>query len=493
MIRGWIDFKMTETMKRAQKNNYWRTQSVLLLLLVTFQATHTFGQKGNPEQPNIIFIMADDLGYGDIGVYGQSILKTPNIDRLATGGMRFTQAYAGGSVCTPSRSVFMTGLHGGHTVARDNVPHYDTYLEEEHVTLAQVLKSTGYATGGVGKWSLGDAGTVGRATNKGFDMWLGYLNQDHAHYYYPDYLDYNDTILGLPGNTLLRDHYSHDVLTNGALNFIRSSADQPFFLYVAYTVPHYAAPEEDEHGLTVPSTAAFDGNQWPTSAKKYATMLDKLDADVGRITDLIQALDLAENTLIVFTSDNGGHSTTYKPFNTNGPLRGYKRDLTEGGIRVPFIAYWPGHIPDGVVNEEVIAFQDMLPTFAALAGAKAPENCDGISVVNALLGNAQEEHHEQLYWEYGHCRARFDQAVRLGNWKGIRLGKDSRIALYDLSNDVSESLNVAEKNPDVVRQIARIMNAEHVPNERYPVGERYDGSAIWQNESPFSMDKRKGN
>ena len=272
--------------------------------------------------PNIIFIMADDLGYGDLGCYGQKLIKTPNIDRLATEGIRFTQAYAGGSVCTPSRSVLMTGLHAGHTVARDNVPHYPTYLEDDDVTVAEVLSEAGYRCGGLGKWSLGDAGTAGRATNQGFNSWFGYLNQDHAHYYWPEYLDDDEDRVEFANNTDLRSHYSHDVMTEHALDFIQESKDKPFFYYAAYTLPHFSSKEEDKDGLAIPSTDPYTDRDWEEKAKKYAAMIDRLDRDVGRIVAQVERLGLSKKTLIIFTSDNGGHSTVAKRFNTSGPLRG---------------------------------------------------------------------------------------------------------------------------------------------------------------------------
>ena len=455
---------------------------LLLIIFPCFVILNPNYLKGQqlPEKPNIIFIMADDLGYGDPGVYGQNKIQTPNIDKLADAGIRFTQAYAGGPVCTSSRSVLMTGLHGGHTPARDNIPHYHTYLQEEDVTIAEVLKQAGYRTGGVGKWSLGDAGTVGSATNQGFDIWLGYLNQDHAHYYYPEYLDFNESKLELADNTLLRQHYSHDILTNTALHFIRNASVNPFFLYVAYTLPHFSAESEDEHGLTVPSVEPYQDTNWNPKAKKYAAMVHMLDRDIGRIVELINELQLEENTLIIFTSDNGGHSNIWEDFDTNGPLRGYKRDLTEGGIRVPFIASWPGTIPAGQVNDEVIAFQDMLPTFAQLAGTDCPENVDGIPVTEALMNQNISGVRKYLYWDYGHTRDRFDQAVRIGDWKGIRLGAGSDIQLYNLAEDISESDNLADKHPDVVHKIKQVMEEGYKPSDRYPVGQKYDGSPIWQ-------------
>lgn len=465
----------------------------LIVLLFAASATYNFGQPAGPGKPNIIFIMADDMGYGDPGCYGQQLLETPNIDRMADEGMRFTQAYAGGPVCTPSRSVLMTGLHNGHTPARDNIPHYATYLDEEDTTVAEILQAEGYRTGGVGKWSLGDEGTAGRATNKGFDMWLGYLNQDHAHYYYTEYLDYNEGRLELPGNTITREYYSHNLLTNGALNFIRHSADHPFFLYVAYTLPHFASTMEDEHGLTVPSTDPYTDRPWPEKAKKYAAMIQMLDRDVGAIVDLVDFLGLKENTLIIFTSDNGGHSTVWEAFDTNGPLRGYKRDLTEGGIRVPLIARWPGTVSEGATSDEIIAFQDMMPTLAELAGADIPLQTDGISLVPVLTGHRQTQQHQYLYWDYGHCRDRYDQAVRMGKWKGIRQGINGRMQLYDLNEDISELNDLAEKHPDIIQQIEKIMKQAAVPDKRYEVGKIYTGGPIWTKQGILlnTVDKQQ--
>lgn len=441
---------------------------------------HSTASTGRP--PNIVFIMADDLGYGDPGCYGQKLLNTPNIDRLAAEGIRFTQAYAGGPVCTPSRCVLMTGLHNGHTAARDNIPHYHTYLQDEDVTVAEVLKKAGYRCGGVGKWSLGDAGTVGRATNQGFDMWFGYLNQDHAHYYYTEYLDDNEGRLELTGNTESREHYSHNLMTERALKYIRDNKDNPFFFYAAYTLPHFSSKDEDPDGFAVPSTEPYSEKDWDEKTKKYAAMVHMLDRDVGRIVDLIEDLGLTEETLIIFTSDNGGHSTIEEQIDTNGPLRGHKRDLTEGGIRVPFIARWPGKIPAGQTSDEIVTFWDMMPTFAELAGAEPPSNIDGISVADALMGGQVENPHEYLYWDYGHCRDRYDQAVRMRKWKGIRLGQNAEIQLYNLENDLGEEHNIADKHPDIVKRIAEIMEKAFEPNDRYPIGKEYTGGPIWKKE-----------
>jgi len=432
-------------------------------------------------RPNIIFIMADDLGYGDLGCYGQTLIETPNIDRLAADGLRFTQAYAGAPVCAPSRAVLMTGLHNGHAPARDNVPHYATYLQDRDVTVAKVLKQAGYRTGGVGKWSLGDAGTVGCATNQGFDMWLGYLNQDHAHYYFTEYLDDGDGRLELRGNSRSRQHYSHDLLTERALQFIGGSQndERPFFLYVAYTLPHFSSADEDPDGLAVPSTDPYTDRDWDERSKKYAAMIGMLDRDVGRITRLVDDNGLSSETLIIFTSDNGAHAEVAPRFKTSGPLRGFKRDLTEGGLRVPFIARWPGTVPAHRISDEVIAFQDMLPTFAELAGAAAPEKIDGVSIVSALKGGKLDASREYLYWDYGHCRARYDQAVRWKKWKGIRLGREGKIQLYNLEADVGESHDVADQHPDVVRHIAHLMATAATPSDRYPIGQIYQGKPLW--------------
>lgn len=450
-------------------------------------ATICYGKDGL--RPNVVLIMADDLGYADVGCYGQQLIKTPNVDLLAQQGLRFTRAYAGGPVCTSSRCVLMTGLHNGHTAARDNVPHYPTYLREEDWTVAETLRAAGYLCGGVGKWSLGDAGTVGRATNQGFDHWFGYLNQDHAHFYFSEYLDDDEGRLELPGNAQTRAHYSHDLLTERALDFIREAnlKQQPFFLYAAYTLPHFSSNAEDEDGLTVPTTDPYSEFDWENRAKKYAAMVHRLDRDVGRIVRLVDALGISDRTLIIFTSDNGGHAATPKRFETSGPLRGYKRDLTEGGIRVPFIARWPGQVPANETSQQVIAFQDMLPTFAELAGVQPPQRIDGISVVQALHGKELERQHDFLYWDFGHCRNVYQQAVRLGKWKGIRstaIGQSpAAIRLYDLDSDESEARDLATQHPEIVSRIEAIMRTEFEPNPRYSVGQLYAGQPIWRPET----------
>jgi arylsulfatase A-like enzyme len=437
-------------------------------------------QGASPKRPNIVFIMADDMGYGDPGCYGQDKIKTPNMDRLAKGGMKFTEAYAGGTVCTPSRSCLMTGTHGGHTSARDNIPHFHTYLKESDVTVAEVLKKAGYRCGAVGKWSLGTAGSASEATKRGFGMFFGYLDQDHAHWYYTNYLDDNNSKYHMPGNRETHSHYSQHLIADRALEFIRQSKDQPFFLYGAFTLPHFGKKQEDPTQLPVPSDEPYHHEEWPQKAKNYAAMITLFDKDIGRVVDLLDELGIRENTLTIVTSDNGPWAGAVDLFDSNGPLRGHKRDMYEGGIRVPFIANWPGTIPADTTSNDVIAFWDMLPTFTELAGAEPPDNIDGHSIAAALRGKGPVPQHDYLYWDYGHCRHRYDQAVRMGKWKGIRLGKDGAIQLYDLSVDVGETNNVAEEHPDIVKRIARVMETAVIPSERYPVGRIYKGAPVWK-------------
>ncbi len=455
---------------------------IAILLFSMLPLTLRPGVAGSAQhRPNIIFIMADDLGYGDLGCYGQTLIQTPNIDRLAAQGMRFTQAYAGSSVCAPSRGILMTGLHNGHAPVRDNVPHYPSYLKDGDITVAEVLKQGAYRCGGIGKWSLGDPGTEGRPSKQGFDGWFGYLNQDHAHYYYPEYLDEGEGKRLLPDNSASKKHYSHDLMTEWALRFIRESQTRPFFLYAAYTLPHFANRAEDPTQFPVPSDAPYEDRDWTQAEKNYAAMISRLDADVGRIIELARELKIDKNSLIIFTSDNGPWGgAALERFHSSGSLRGSKRSLYEGGVRVPFIAHWPGVIPENRISHEVIAFWDILPTLAEVADVPAPKNIDGISIWKAIKGQTLDQTHPYLYWDYGHCRARYDQAVRLGDWKGIRLGLASEIQLYNLKSDVQEELNVADQHPAIVQQIAGIMQSAATPSERYPIGKIYRGQPIWK-------------
>lgn len=427
----------------------------------------------SPPRPNIIFIMADDLGYGDLGCYGQQTIQTPNLDRLAAEGTRFTQCYSGSPVCAPSRCCLMTGLHNGHGRVRDNIPH-GVFLQPDDVTVAEVLKQAGYHTGAIGKWSLGNPGSWGVANYQGFDYFYGHLNQDQAHFYYPDYLWENDQVVLLSGNRgEQRNDYTHGLFAQKAEAFIREHAQKPFFLYLAFTLPHWSDfPEDTPESQIVPSDAPYTDRDWPQVEKNYAAMVTRLDRSVGGIMDLLEELGIDSNTLVLFTSDNGPSAERlHDPefFDSNGALRGVKRDLYEGAIRVPMIARWPGHVPEGQVSDQVWAFWDVLPTLADVAGLPVPRDIDGISMLPALLGQKQTAQHEYLYWDYAHVRGTYSQAVRIGDWKGVKNGPDGAIELYDLANDLSETKDVAGQHPDVVTRIANAMNEAYVPSPDYPI------------------------
>ncbi len=430
--------------------------------------------------PNIIMILADDLGYGDLGCYGQKQIQTPNIDRLAAEGVRFTQFYTGAPVCAPARNTLMTGQHTGHTQIRGNAK---IDLRPEDVTVAQVLHDAGYATGLVGKWGLGQEGTGGAPNHKGFDYFFGYVDQTMAHNYYPTYLVRNETRVPLrnrvphPGKygqgvATKKIDYSADLIADDAVTFVRDHRDKPFFLYFAATLPH-ANDEAKPNGMEVPDYGPYADRDWPAPEKGYAAMVTRLDAEVGRIMAELKTLQLDENTIVFFTSDNGPHAEGgYHPtfFNSGGGLRGIKRDLYEGGIREPMIARWPGHTPAGTTSTFVGYFPDFLPTAAELAGAKAPPHVDGLSFVSTLVGETRTQSaHPFLYWEFyePHKSA---QAVRTGDWKGIRNPIfTGAIELYDLANDAVEQHNVASNHPDVVAQIRTDMERAHVPSPLWKV------------------------
>ncbi|HUW19309.1 MAG TPA: arylsulfatase [Sedimentisphaerales bacterium] len=435
--------------------------------------------------PNIILIVADDLGYGDLGCYGQEKTLTPNIDRLADEGMRFTQCYAGSTVCAPSRCSLMTGMHNGHNRIRDNLPH-NIFLQPDDLTVAEVLKQAGYKTGAIGKWALGDPGSWGVPNYQGFDYWYGHLKQDLAIYYYPTHLWENDRIVMMQDLVMVNDvgkmvgnrggqriKYTHDLFTEKAVSFIERHREDPFFLYLAYTLPHFSDyPADSPDHYMVPSDEPYTDKDWPQIAKNYAAMITRMDRDVGRILELIKKLGIDENTILFFTSDNGPYLGAAPPrefFDSNGPLRGGKRDLYEGGIRIPMTARWPGKVPAGCVSDRVWAFWDFLPTAAELAGLPVPKDIDGISMLPELLGKPQKNH-DYLYWDYGHVRKTYKQAVRMGDWKGIRNGAKAPIELYNLRDDPGESKNVAAQNPQVVSQIEGIMRTARTDSQDYPIG-----------------------
>jgi len=429
------------------------------------------------QKPNIIFIMADDLGYGDLGCYGQQRIQTPNLDKMAAEGMRYTQAYAGSTVCAPSRCVLMTGLHTGHCLIRGNarIP-----LREEDVTVAEVLKQAGYRTALIGKWGLGEQGTTGHPNQQGFDYFFGYLNQRHAHNYYPSFLWRNDEKVPLAnevpnedavgaGVAVIKSQYSHDLFAKEALDFIDRAKDGPFFLYLALTIPH-ANDEARKKGMEVPDYGPYADENWPEPEKGLAAMITRMDGDIGRLFDRLRQLGLDDHTIVFFTSDNGPHregGNDPEFFDSNGPLRGIKRDLYEGGIRVPFIARWPGVIASGSVSDVPIAFWDFLPTAAELASAEPPQDLplDGVSIVPALKGRPMDTQ-RTFYWEFYERGSAL--AVRRGRWKAIRKNYlRDQTELYDLSKDIGEKRDVARRYPYIVRRLERAMIAAHTDSEHW--------------------------
>ena len=429
-----------------------------------------FAQARQPS-PNIIFIMADDLGYGDLGCYGQKTLRTPNIDRLAAEGVKCTDVYSGSTVCAPSRCSLMTGMHMGHATVRGN-RNPEVPLRPGDVTVAEVLKQAGYTTALFGKWGVGGPVTLGRPNVQGFDEFFGYLSQWHAHEHFPGHLWWNEVEYFIGGNRSGGGEvFAHDLFTDRALEFLGNNSEKPFFLYLPYAVPHTnnELGNRTGDGMEVPDYGEYAGEDWPNPEKGFARQVQVLDRDVGRILDKLKELKIDDNTVIFFTSDNGphqegGHKVDF--FDSNGPLRGYKRDLYEGGIRVPMIVRWPDQIQAGSTSDEPWAFWDVLPTCAELAGIEGPEGLDGISLVPALTGKTQQSH-EYLYWEF-HER-RFAQAVRQGRWKAVRLNPGEPIELYDLEADLGEQNDIASRHPDIVKRMDEIMRSARTESPYFPV------------------------
>jgi arylsulfatase A-like enzyme len=438
-------------------------------------------------KPNIIFILADDLGYGELGCYGQKLIQTPNIDRLAAEGMRFTQFYAGSTVCAPSRSVLMTGQHLGHTTVRGNAgKNMDAQsLRPEDVTVARVLQQGGYATAWLGKWGLGEENSTGEPRKHGFDYYFGFLNQTHAHNHYPDFLWRSGEKVPLPndlvkvgdvpgaGYATKRIAYAGDLFAREARDFVERNKAKPFFLYYAATTPH--ANNERTRALSdgneVPDFGIYADKPWNDATKGHAAMVTRFDRDVGELMAQLKRLGLDDRTLVMFSSDNGPHregGPNYDPafFNVSGPLSGLKRSLTDGGIRVPFIARWPGKIKPGTQSEHVGYFGDMMATWAEVAGLKPPPKLDSISVVPTLLGRGAQPKHEFLYWEF--YEQGVSQAVLIeGRWKAIRLKTPTApIQLFDL-NDIAEKTDVAAKIPEVVTRATNLMKTARFDNAHW--------------------------
>src|SRR6185437_11112112 len=447
-------------------------RSTFLSLLLVFSIT----AHAQPRQPNIIFILADDLGYGDVGYQGQRKIHTPNIDQMAADGMRFSYCYAGTAVCAPSRASLMTGLHTGHTPIRGNrgfKPEGQFPLPDSSLTIATVLQSHGYVTGDFGKWGLGYPGSTGTPNKKGFTDFYGYNCQTLAHNYYPDHLWSNTKKIELPENMARggRDRvYSADLIHRHALQFIQANKDHPFFLWLSYTLPHAE--------LQVPHDSVYENyvaQFHDTLRAAYAAMVSRLDRYVGEVRKQVQALGIANNTLILFSSDNGphregGNDPAY--FNSSGSLRGIKRDLYEGGIREPFVAVWPGTIRPGTRSDRPFAFWDLFPTFEAVADIPVTKNIDGCSILSVLEGHPEKaRQHDYFYWEFHENGGR--QAVRWGKWKGVRLKvntiADPHLELYDLEKDPQETTDISAKHPDIVEHIKKIMSQAHRPNKDWPL------------------------
>ncbi len=463
--------------------------AVLMLLAMAAWAAVATENRGfaqdNGGRPNIIYVLADDLGYGDLGCYGQKTIKTPHLDRMAAEGIRFTQHYAGSTVCAPSRCVLMTGLNTGHCQVRGNAMGEAQSLTPRDRTVAQVLKAAGYKTALIGKWGLGDdldGARQGHPNRQGFDYFFGYLNQVHAHNYYPEFLWRNNEKVPLVNEVKLaprgyagfhggaatkRVTYSHDLFMTEALKWVEGNRANPFFLYLAVTIPHAnnEATRLFKDGAEVPDYGIYADKDWPNPDKGQAAMITRLDAGIGQLLAKLAALGIDKNTLVMFSSDNGPHDESnhnLERFTPAGPLRGMKRDLYEGGIRVPLIAWWPGTVKPGQVSDHISAFQDMMPTFADLAGVATPKT-DGLSMAPLLRGQGEQKKHIALYWEFYEHGGK--QTVRFGKWKGVRLGvkkdRQAPIELYDVTTDIGEQTNVAEKYPEVVKLIDKIMTIEH--------------------------------
>ncbi len=388
---------------------------------------------------------------------------------MAAEGMRFTQAYAGSTVCAPSRCCLITGLHTGHALVRGN--RAGLSLRAGDITVQEVLKKAGYRTGLFGKWSLGDLGSPGYPTRKGFDEWFGYFSQSHAHNYYPEHLLENDRAILQRGNRgTQKSDYAHDLFTERALAFVEQKSTRPFFLHLCYTIPHAnnELGRDTGNGMEVPSDEPYTSRDWPQPEKNFAAMITRMDRDIGRLLDRLRETGQDENTLVMFSSDNGPHQEgghDPKFFGSSGPLRGIKRDLYEGGIRVPTIARWPARIRPGQVSDHPWAFWDFLPTAAELAGADCPPGLDGISFLPVLTGG-EARRHPYFYWEF-HERG-FTQAVRMGDWKAVRR-RGRPLELYNMAEDLGERNDVAKGNAAVAARLARTMDTARTESAEFPV------------------------
>ena len=425
-------------------------------------------------KPNIIFILSDDIAQGDLGCYGQKLIQTPNLDRMAAEGTRYMQAYCGTSVCAPSRSSLMTGLHMGHCPIRANreiQPEGQMPLPEGTFTVARLLKSQGYSTACIGKWGMGMFDTSGSPFRMGFDHFFGYNCQRHAHSYFPRYLYRGDQRFELPGNTGAGkgETYAQNLIADETLQWVRANRDRPFFLFYAITLPH-GRYEIDDQGI-------YQDRDWTEQQKNYAAMITRLDSDIGRLLDLLKDLNVDENTLVIFSGDNGSSFSPQSEIGRlfdqtmGGRLRGFKRGMYEGALRQAAIARWPGQVPAGRVTEEPWAFWDFLPTVAELTGAPLPDSVttDGVSLVSFLQGGPAPKR-EYFYWELHEGRP--IQAIRFGDWKAVRNGPAAPLELYDLKNDVGETTDLAAQQPDLVARAEELLKAARVEDPNWPFEDR---------------------
>lgn len=515
------DFISESNLCRSSKNNrladslFWRalslSLSVLALLLLTATNSEAFGHpsapsenlvedrptaatsQSEPTRPNIIYVMADDLGYGDLSCYGQQVIDTPNLDRMAAEGMRFTDHYAGHTVCRPSRLVLWTGKHVGHTGLIGN---RDRSLSGMEKTVAQRLQGAGYATGGIGKWALGNVdnpseiNNPGHPNGNGFQSWFGYMNQGNAHNFYPPFLWNSKTQVFYPGN-VLSDHpnargrvsikqttYSHDQMTNAAFEFIEQQKGKPFLLHMHWTIPHAnnEGGRVNGDGMEIPEYGEYAKRDWPNPEKGFAAMVTRMDRDMGRLFELLKKLRIDNNTIVFFTSDNGPHREgghDHEFFDSNGPLKGFKRSMHDGGIRVPMIVRWPSHIPAGSVSDHPSAFWDYLPTACELAGIPLSDSesaeVDGISYLPTLLGNHERQaKHPYLYW--ASSEGETSVGVRMDQWKLVKYRPkknnkttaDADWRLYDLKQDIGEDKNIAVDHPEIVEKILRLLKEDEL-------------------------------
>lgn len=457
--------------------------SILLPASLGISAAQGHQAEGSEQLPNIIFILADDLGIGDLGCYGQKDIKTPGIDSIALNGILFENHYSGSTVSAPSRCVLMTGKHTGHSYIRGNKGHeapdglkYDYPLASEEITVAEILKTKGYKTACIGKWGLGGPQSEGHPNNQGFDYFFGYLGQGHAHNYYPDFLFEN-------GNKTWLDHkvYSHDMIMGKALDFIRDNAGDKFFLFLTPTIPHadLDVPELGEYDGKFKETPFInkskDGKGYKTQMKPraaYAAMVSRLDRGISRLITLLKEKGIYDNTLIIFSSDNGvhaegGHDPEY--FDSNSIYRGKKRDLYEGGIHTPFVAQWPGHIKAGSTSGHVSSFWDFLPTVCEITGADIPEDTDGISYLPSLTDSGKQKQHKYLYYEFHEKGGK--RAIIRNGWKLVELNsktpEKAYYELYDLNTDISEQDNIISENMKIAKKLKKIMDDGRIPNENW--------------------------